>query len=72
MARKALSVNTKNGERPGEAGALGLLAEVAIRHDPLAADEMENHLLSALAVAEPLKCFRSWHAAIYVWDAAGV
>jgi tetratricopeptide (TPR) repeat protein len=54
-ARKALSVSTKNGERPGEAGALGLLAEVAMDRDPLAADEMENHLLSALALAEPLE-----------------
>jgi tetratricopeptide (TPR) repeat protein len=55
MAREALTVNSKNGERPSEAGALGLLAEVAMRRDPVPGDEMEDYALRALELAESME-----------------
>jgi tetratricopeptide (TPR) repeat protein len=55
MARQALSLNSKNGERPAEAGALGLLGEVEMRRDPIPAEEMEHHLVTALALAESME-----------------
>jgi tetratricopeptide (TPR) repeat protein len=55
MAREAFTVNSKNGERPGEAGALGLLAEVAMRRDPVPGDEIEDYALRALELAESME-----------------
>jgi DNA-binding SARP family transcriptional activator len=55
MAREALTVNSKNGERPGEAGSLGLLAEVAMRRDSVPGGELEDYALRALALAESME-----------------
>jgi hypothetical protein len=55
MARDAFTTNSKNGKRPSEAAALGLLADVAMRREPLPASEIEELLLKALTLAEPLE-----------------
>ena len=55
MAGDALTLTSKNGDRPAEAGALGLLGEVAMRRNPVAVEEMESYLLQSLALAEPLE-----------------
>lgn len=55
IAHKVLGITSKNCNGPGEAGALGLLGEVAMRRDPLPTDEMENYVVRALALAERME-----------------
>ena len=55
MAQDALDLACSSGNRPSEAGALGLLGEVARQRDPVPQEEMESVLLKALALAEMME-----------------
>jgi tetratricopeptide (TPR) repeat protein len=55
MAGDALSMQSRNGHRPGEAGALGLLGEVAMRRDPVDVEKVQEYLLKALTLAESME-----------------
>jgi DNA-binding SARP family transcriptional activator/tetratricopeptide (TPR) repeat protein len=54
-ASEALKLAREGGNRLSEAGALGLLAEVARRREPVPEEEMKHYLLSALALADQLE-----------------
>ena len=54
-ASEALELARTSGRRPAEAGAHGLLGEVAMRRDPVDHAEMELHVRNCLALAEALE-----------------
>jgi len=55
VASDVLKLAQEGGNRPSEAGALGLLGEVAMRRDPVDHAEMERHVRRCLALAEELE-----------------
>lgn len=55
IGRDALSLAREGGNRPSEAGAHGLLAEVARARNPMDHQAMERHVLDALELADTLK-----------------
>ena len=54
-ANDALTFALEDRKRTSEAGALGLIGEVAMHRNPVDYDAMERHLVNALALAETLE-----------------
>ena len=55
VAREALELAQDGGNRSSEAGAYGLLGEVAMRRDPVDHAEMERYVRNCLALADELE-----------------
>jgi DNA-binding SARP family transcriptional activator len=55
VAAEALSLARERGNRPSEAGAHGLLGEVARLRDPCDHESMKHHIQAALTLAEALE-----------------